>query len=488
MINKLIHSDNFFKWFLLFHFCTWMIVSLILDIHPDMADHWVWSRRLDWGYNEHPPMVAWMMRLVTTLLPIHPVYALKIGSVFVSTLILSLAYKVAVSFFNRETAVLYLLILEGTPYFSMGSVFWHIDQFYMVFWLLGLLSVSRYLKTKNLNYILLLGVFAGLGAVSKYIMLLFYFSLFFWCIIDQRFRPLFWKWQTYAAGLISFLVFSPVFIWNAVNDWTSFRFQFKKGVGGSEALLGKLPELTIGHLFVFSLIFTVIVWFLLISGKLISRPVSEKHSFLLAAGLVPLLFFSLSSLRGTIAEAHWANTAYFSIFLLLANYLVEKRQTIKSFWINTSFISAYLLNFLILTIILLQVFFRIIPLPVNVDVATKLVAWNQSAKQIDLILAQYQNYEPQYIISREYQLSGSLSLYMDTHPLSHSLEKPERNKWSPDEAVKPSKYILVCVPKDCQKAQNKTFKKFGKKMKHLEDIKTQLNGYPVRQLSIYVPN
>ena len=488
MINKLIQSDHVLKWLLLFHFCIWMIVSLILDIQPDMADHWVWSRRLDWGYNEHPPMVAWMMRLVTTILPIHPVYALKIGAVLVSTLILSLAYKVGVSFFNKETAVLYLLILEGTPYFSMGSVFWHIDQFYMVFWLLGLLSFSRYLQTKNLNYILLFGVFAGFGAVSKYITLLFYFSLFFWCIFDQRFRPLFLKWQTYAAGLISFLVFSPVFIWNAVNDWTSFRFQFKKGVGGSEAILGKLLELTIGHLFVFSLIFTVIVWFLLISGKLISRPVSEKYSFLLAAGLVPLLFFSLSSLRGTIAEAHWLNTSYFSIFLLLANYLIEKRQTIKPLWINTSFISAYLLNYLILAIILLQVLFRMIPLPIVVDAATKLVAWDHSAKQIDLILEQHQNYEPEYVISREYQLSGSLSLYMATHPLSHSLEKPERNKWSPDEAVKSSQYILVCVPKDCQKARNKIFKKFGKEMKPLEDIETRLNGYPVRQLSVYVPN
>ena len=126
--------------------------------------------------------------------------------------------------------------------------------------------------------------------------------------------------------------------------------------------------------------------------------------------------------------------------------------------------------------------------PIVVDAATKLVAWDQSAKQIDLILEQHQNYEPEYVISREYQLSGSLSLYMATHPLSHSLEKPERNKWSPDEAVKSSQYILVCVPKDCQKARNKIFKKFGKEMKHLEDIETRLNGYPVRQLSVYVPN
>lgn len=486
MINKLIHSDNFVKWLLLFHVCLWMIVSLLLDIHPDMADHWVWSRRLDWGYNEHPPMVAWMMRLVTTILPINPIYALKIGSVLVSTLILWLAYKVATSFFKKETAALYLLILEATPYFSMGSIFWHIDQFYMVFWLLGLLSFAKYLKTKDLNYILLFGVFAGFGAVSKYITLLFYISLLFWCILDRRFRPLLWKWQTYGAGLISFLVFSPVFIWNGLNDWTSFRFQFKKGIGGSDALLGKLPEMTIGHLVIFSLLLTLFVWSLLISGKLVSRPISEKHSFLLALGLVPFLFFSTSSLRGTIAEAHWLNTAYFSLFLLLANYLYERKEILTAGWLNGRFIFAYLLNYLILAIILVQVFFQVIQLPLGVDAATKLVAWHKSAKQIDVILKKYQNYEPQYVISREYQLSGVLSLYMQSHPLSHSLEKPERNKWSPDETVEASKYILVCVPKDCTKAREKIVKKFGKQTKHLDDIKTYLNGYLVRQLSVFV--
>lgn len=486
MINKLINSENFIKWLLLFHFSLWMIVSLILDIHPDMADHWVWSRRLDWGYNEHPPMVAWIMRLITTLLPFGPVLALKIGSVLVSTLILWLAYQVGCSFFDKKTAALYLLILEATPYFSMGSVFWHIDQFYMVFWLLGLLSFAKYLKTKNSNYILLFGVFAGLGALSKYTMIVFYFGLFFWCLFDKRFRALLWHWKTYLAGIISFLLFSPTFIWNAVNDWTSFRFQLTKGIGGSDQFLGVLPTLTIGHLFVYSIIFTLFFWFLLLSKKLISKPVSEKQAFLLALGLVPFIFYSYSSSRGTTAEAHWLNTCYLSLYLLLADYLARKLKAAKRSKFHLGFILAYLTNYLVLSLILLQVFFQIIPHPNIVFGASRIVAWGVSANQIDQLLKENNNYQPEYIISREYQLSGSLSLYMATHPLSHSIEKPERNKWSPDNAVKSSRYILVCVPKDCEKAKNKVEKKFGAKMKLLDEQETHLNGNLVRKLSVYV--
>ena len=290
MIVSWMNSKHNVKWLLSIHFVIWMILALILDIHPDMADHWVWSRYLDWGYYEHPPMVAWMMRAVTLLIPLHPIISLKIGSVAISTFILWLAYRAATSFFSYQTAFIFILILEVTPNFSMGSVFWHIDQPYLICWLVGLIVLSKFIRTKNPNWLLLFGLVAGVGAVSKYITLLFYFSLFFWCLIDRRFRGLFRTWQAYAAGAISFAIFSPVFCWNYVNDWVSFKFQFGRGLSGS-SYLGKLPEMTQGHLILFSFIFTFMAWFLLITRRLYPRPTSESNSFLLATTLVPFFFF-----------------------------------------------------------------------------------------------------------------------------------------------------------------------------------------------------
>ncbi len=39
---------------LLFHFLIWFSLGMALDLHPDAADHWVWSQYLSWGYYEHP--------------------------------------------------------------------------------------------------------------------------------------------------------------------------------------------------------------------------------------------------------------------------------------------------------------------------------------------------------------------------------------------------------------------------------------------------
>jgi len=38
-----------------------------LDLCPDEAYYWDWSRRLDWGYYSKPPMIAWIIALATSL-------------------------------------------------------------------------------------------------------------------------------------------------------------------------------------------------------------------------------------------------------------------------------------------------------------------------------------------------------------------------------------------------------------------------------------
>ncbi|RYG00101.1 MAG: hypothetical protein EON94_10125, partial [Caulobacteraceae bacterium] len=38
-----------------------------LELYPDEAQYWLWSRTLDWGYYSKPPMVAWLIWTTTAI-------------------------------------------------------------------------------------------------------------------------------------------------------------------------------------------------------------------------------------------------------------------------------------------------------------------------------------------------------------------------------------------------------------------------------------
>jgi 4-amino-4-deoxy-L-arabinose transferase-like glycosyltransferase len=38
-----------------------------LELYPDEAQYWLWSRELAWGYYSKPPMVAWLIAAGTAV-------------------------------------------------------------------------------------------------------------------------------------------------------------------------------------------------------------------------------------------------------------------------------------------------------------------------------------------------------------------------------------------------------------------------------------
>ncbi len=38
-----------------------------LELYPDEAQYWLWSRTLDWGYVSKPPMIAWLIAATTRI-------------------------------------------------------------------------------------------------------------------------------------------------------------------------------------------------------------------------------------------------------------------------------------------------------------------------------------------------------------------------------------------------------------------------------------
>ena len=159
------------------HFFIFYIINQFLNPHPDMLDHWVWSRFLSLSYYEHPPMIAWLIRLIT-IVGGQSETVLEIGSQLINLAILTLIYTCTFLLYGRNAALLTLLILCSMPYFTLGSIFLHIKQTFLIFWILSVFILIRYHRKPDKKWLLLIGIVAGFGALSKYIMLLFYIGLF----------------------------------------------------------------------------------------------------------------------------------------------------------------------------------------------------------------------------------------------------------------------------------------------------------------------
>ena len=487
-MSSIIYPERILYIILFFHFILWNIFSFHLDLHPDMSDHWVWSRHLDWGYYEHPPMVAWNMRIATelgNLLGVANITMLKLGSVIFSTVILYLSYMMGKVYFQPRIALIFVILLESTIYFSIGSVFWHIDQFYLVAWLGCMIVMGKYFNDSNHKWFLVIGVITGLGAISKYIMILFYLSLFAWIIFDRTNRNLIKNYYIYLSGIISFIIFSPVFYWNYIHDWISFKFQLYKGLKDSSGIETFLL-FSVGHIILFSIILTVLSWILLFRSRLMNLKNNSVDKFLLSTVLTPFFFFTLSSLRGNVADPHWLNITYFSLFLLLARYIDQFMIKQKPSYFYALISTAYGLNYILIGFAMMQTFTNIAEQPVEFDSTTKLLGWKKTAQQIESSLEAIDQVKPKFVISREYQLASALSLYLDDHPWPHSIEKSERNVWSPVDQIQKHGAVMVCVVSECEKVYDQTFERFQTEILPVNEIKTAYGERLLRNLFIYL--
>ena len=307
---------------LVIHFLIFAIVNQSLNPHPDMLDHWVWSRYLSFSYYEHPPMIAWLIRGIT-LIGGNTETALEVGSQLVTLSILALVYAGTFSLYGRKSALVTLLILCSMPYFTLGSIFLHITQPFLIFWIFALFLLIRFHQHPAKNWLLWIGVAAGFGALSKYIMLLFYVGLFLHLLLYRKTRKEILNPWLYVAGMVSLAIFIPVIIWNAEHNWISFRWQLEKGTSGADFGENTL-DFTLGHLLLFSPLWALMgvlgIWWL--RDRLVQA--SRPESVIAVLSIFPLLFFTFMSLKGTISDPHWANLAYLGIAILLGNELLQR--------------------------------------------------------------------------------------------------------------------------------------------------------------------
>ncbi|WKA31900.1 glycosyltransferase family 39 protein [Bradyrhizobium roseum] len=207
-----------------------LVYAGVLDLRTDEAYYWTWSKESALAFLDHPPGIAWLIRLGTAIFGDTRIGVRFGGIVAMLVTQLLLADIVRRVTHDARAVVFAVLLPEAALYYGLLMAKVAPDTAMIPCAVAMLWSLVRLHKSGNPRWWLAAGLFAGLAMLSKFTaIMLMPAVLAFVLVPDWRRRWLLSPWP-WLAALLAVIVFLPVLIWNAEHDWASFRFQFVRAV------------------------------------------------------------------------------------------------------------------------------------------------------------------------------------------------------------------------------------------------------------------
>ncbi|MGA2289289.1 glycosyltransferase family 39 protein, partial [Bradyrhizobium sp.] len=202
-----------------------VIYAGAIDLRTDEAYYWTWSKENVLCFLDHPPMIAWFIRLGTAIFGDSNIGVRFAGIVAMLVTQWLLADIVRRVTHDARAVALALLMPEAALYYGLLMAKVSPDVALIPFATAMLWALVRLDQSGDARWWLAAGAFAGLALLSKFTaVMLLPAVVAFMLVPDWRRR---WLVSPYPwlAALIAVVLFSPVLIWNAGHDWASFRFQ-----------------------------------------------------------------------------------------------------------------------------------------------------------------------------------------------------------------------------------------------------------------------
>lgn len=197
----------------------------VFPLTPEEAYYWNYSIRLDFGYLDHPPLVAWLIALVEAFFG-HGEASIRLAALACMAVMTTFVYRLARRLVDRPAALVAAAFALLAPYgFFIAGFMISPDAPLAAAWGACLYFLHRALVGDERRAWYGVGIALGLGLLSKYTIAILGPAALVFCLADRQARAWFRRPQPYVAVMIAAALFTPVVYWNFANDWASFRFQ-----------------------------------------------------------------------------------------------------------------------------------------------------------------------------------------------------------------------------------------------------------------------
>ncbi len=380
-----------------------LILSAKLQLHPDEAYYWLWSKNLDLSYFDHPPMVAYFIRITTIFF--NTEFFVRLSSLITFVFGIYIMWKLVRKMFNdEEVANMSLFIFNLFPMLGASFIITP-DIPLMFFWILSLYFIWESISKNKIFYWIVSGLFVGLTMLSKYNGIFLLVCIFIFLILSKEDRKLLFNIGPYLVLILSIIIFLPVILWNYNNNWISFKFQFFHGIPNISGNFNNIISYFVGQAAAMGL-FLGFVCLVLTYVSIFSK--SRKKLFLGIFSILPITVFAITSYK-TLAEMNWPICSYPTVSVLCAIFFVEKKSKLKNIFLTFAATFSITLVFLLY----LQAWIRILPLEKfnKMWVLTDPTNWFYGWKEFAIFLDSKDIDKP--IVSTTLQLASELQYYIN---------------------------------------------------------------------------
>ncbi len=286
------------------------------------------SRPLSLSYFDHPPLVFWLVSAARALGSSPVVLRLPFIALFAGTT--WYVAQLTATLFGARAGLYAAIVLNLIPVFTISSGGWMLPDGPLLFGeSLAAYAVARATfepeRAPRAAWVWI-GVGVGISLLSKYHALLFVAGLLLWCVTSPRGR--FWlrSPRTLGAIVIATMLALPVVVWNAQHDWASIRFQLARSVGHQSAISALAQNVAGQAGYILPWIWVPMLWQLAVAMH--RGPRDDRRWFLCCLAIVPIVLFTLMSLRGNPGLPHWPAPGYVFVVPLVAYAIVRLEERV----------------------------------------------------------------------------------------------------------------------------------------------------------------
>jgi len=313
--------------FLFVHLIVWTLIPGLSNnnLPLDTIEALAWGSNLDWGFNKHPPLSAFLVEIFYQIFGNQDWAYYFLSQIFVVSAFF-IVFKFSKDFFkNPILGLISILLLEGIYFYNFTTPEFNVNVCQLPFWALSVLYCWKgFEDNKTINWFLF-GLFAALGVLSKYlfIYLLIAMDIFFlYMIIKKKIN-----FKCLISLIPFFLILLPHLIWLTDNDYITIAYGFHRTGTGDQNFLDHLfhPIIFLGKQI--GILIPLFVMFLFIVLKLKTKFdfKDKKLLFLLTINIVPiLLMFLTSMIMGVKIRTMWM-TPFYLFFGVLLVYIFQSQ-------------------------------------------------------------------------------------------------------------------------------------------------------------------